>query len=60
MASADEVRPVMNIYRQETKPTLLVVEDAPRMRAAVAELLDYDFDVIASVGTGRVTLSATA
>lgn len=49
---------MMNIYRQDTKPTLLVVESAPRMRAAVADLLDYDFDVSASVGTGRMAVAA--
>jgi len=48
----------MNIYRHDSKPTLLVAEDAPHMRAAVADLLDDDFNVVASVGNGRVAVNA--
>src|SRR5262245_19176471 len=50
----------MNPNRQEMKPTLLVAEDFPLVRAVVAGLLEYDFDIVASVDNGQLAVQAAA
>ena len=40
------------------KPKLLLAEDHPAMRAAVASMLEGKFDVVASVANGQAALEA--
>src|SRR5262245_13093806 len=40
------------------KPKILVVDDYPAMRLMLLRLLENDFDVVASVGTGLAAIEA--
>lgn len=42
------------------KPKLLIAENHPAMREKVASLLQYEFDVVASVAEGMAAVEATS
>jgi len=48
----------MSPHQNDMRPKLLVAEDHSLLRTAVADLLEYDFDVLASVDNGRLAVEA--